>query len=67
MNLEKAIKVLKNQYCMTTNHVLDDNNKELKEAITTVLSELENRYYKGYQNGFKQAKFDCEMDKLDGR
>ena len=37
------------------------------EVIDTVLAELDTRYNKGYQDGFKQAKFDCEMDKLDGR
>jgi hypothetical protein len=39
---------------------LTQENKELKQA-------LDERYNKGYQDGFKQAKFDCEMDKLDGR
>lgn len=36
----------------------------LEKAIKTALDE---RYNKGYQDGFKQAKFDCKMDKLDGR
>ena len=25
---------------------------------------MDKQYNKGYQDGFKQAKFDCEMDKL---
>lgn len=51
------------------------------EAIDTVLrsynailtnynaleEDMDKQYNKGYQDGFKQAKFDCEMDKLDGR
>jgi hypothetical protein len=45
----------------------DDELIILKEAVDTVLSELNTMYNKGYQDGFKQAKFDCEMDKLDGR
>ena len=46
---------------------LDFYNKRFLRAIDTVLKELDERYQKGYQDGFKQAKFDCEMDKLDGR
>ena len=38
-----------------------------REAVSTVLTALDERYNKGYQDGFKQAKFDYEMDKLDGR
>ena len=46
---------------------LDFYNKRFLRAIDTVLSALDEKYNKGYQDGFKQAKFDCEMDKLDGR
>lgn len=42
-------------------------DKETIKAINVVLDGLDIRYNKGYQDGFKQAKFDCEMDKLDGR
>lgn len=42
----------------------DDELIILKEAVDTVLSELNTMYNKGYQDGFKQAKFDCEMDKV---
>lgn len=45
----------------------DVDASDVIEAIDTVLAELDTRYNKGYQDGFKQAKFDCEMDKLDGR
>ncbi len=33
-------------------------------SIDTVLKELDERYNKGYQDGFKQAKFEVEMDKI---
>ena len=42
-------------------------DKETIKAINVVLDGLDTRYNKGYQDGFKQVKFDCEMDKLDGR
>lgn len=42
-------------------------SKEDWGCVEVVLAELDTRYNKGYQDGFKQAKFDCEMDKLDGR
>ena len=47
---------------------LEQDNKSYKETIEKIdyLREKE-IYQKGYQDGFKQAKFDCEMDKLDGR
>lgn len=106
MNLEKAIKILKENRDVAKHRAdgLEKNkltdfldiqykiDKEDYEAIDTVLSALERlqkseedlmkktgkitcemslkldeRYNKGYQDGFKQAKFDCEMDKLDGR
>lgn len=75
MNLEKAIKVLKEISRACLNRVVNENISEISrklyeddiEAIDTVLKALDKRYQKGYQDGFKQAKFDCEMDKLDGR
>lgn len=60
MNLEEAIEVLKG--------LIEPQSYTLggydKEALRTVLKALDERYNKGYQDGFKQAKFDCEMDKL---
>ena len=41
--------------------------REDYEPIEVILTALDEKYNKGYQDGFKQAKFDCEMDKLDGR
>ena len=46
--------------------VLIERRKDI-EVIDTVLKELDERYQKGYQDGFKQAKYEVEMDKLDGR
>lgn len=65
MNLEKAIKVLKD--IRKGKLTLFTSITTIYEAIDTVLKALDERYNKGYQDGFKQAKFDCEMDKLDGR
>lgn len=65
MNLEKAIKVLKD--IRKGELTLFTSITTIYEAIDTVLKALDERYQKGYQDGFKQAKFDCEMDKLDGR
>ena len=81
MNLEKAIDILENviadevigTYCIEIQKTVEcSKNCEnedcfLQQAIDTVLKALDDRYQKGYQDGFKQAKFDCEMDKLDGR
>ena len=62
MELNEAIELLKsvrgNEYVATSDY---------ENALNTVLKALDERYNKGYQDGFKQAKFDCEMDKLDGR
>lgn len=70
MNLEEAIKKLKKFDCTLCPFIACEqceiNNSEVI-AIKTVLTALDERYQKGYQDGFKQAKFDCEMDKLDGR
>ena len=75
MNLEKAIKEVKEIKYSQLKCALSDELPEILrksflinvEAIDTVLKALDERYQKGYQDGFKQAKFDCEMDKLDGR
>ena len=65
MELQEAIAILK------AKRILFEDLKVVYRAIDTVLAELDIRYVKGYQegyqDGFKQAKFDCEMDKLDGR
>jgi hypothetical protein len=81
MNLQEAIDILENviadevigTYCIEIQKEVEcSKNCEnedcfLQQAIDTVLKALDERYNKGYQDGFKQAKFDCEMDKLDGR
>lgn len=61
MELPTAIKLL-NMYLEFNPH-----RHDLRTAIEVVLQELDTRYNKGYQDGFKQAKFEVEMDKLDGR
>lgn len=68
MKLEEAIREIK-LWTEAYKEVrfLDFYDKRYLRAIDTVLAELDTRYNKGYQDGFKQAKFDCEMDKLDGR
>lgn len=38
MELNEAIEALKNSWCMTTNHVLDDKNKKLKQAIQMIIT-----------------------------
>lgn len=71
MNLEKAIKICKKAFPKDLikgenmwHGYEDDELIILKEAVETILNELNTRYNKGYQDGVKQAKFDCEMDKL---
>ena len=67
---ENHIKTLEENNAILKRTGLDEVLKERRaefEAIDTVLKALDERYQKGYQDGFKQAKFDCEMDKLDGR
>ncbi len=63
MNLEKAIEILK----YSEADILENCGFQVVSAIDTIVKDLDKRYQKGYQDGFKQAKFDCEMDKLDGR
>jgi len=36
--LDKAIEVIKNDWLFTTDHVLGDNNKKLKEAINILIN-----------------------------
>ena len=43
MDLDEAIKIIKNSYVMSTKHCLDDENIQLKQAIETVLQELEDK------------------------
>ena len=61
MTISTASKLL-NMYLEFNPH-----RHDLGTAINVVLKELDTRYSKGYQDGFKQAKFEVEMDKLDGR
>lgn len=79
MNIEKAIEILKDND--NVNDILENCGCKVMSAIDTVLrsynailtnynaleEDMDKQYNKGYQDGFKQAKFDCEMDKLDGR
>lgn len=75
MNLEEAIEILKEH--IRVDRIFREHKKEKSDfdefcegqciAIDIILKALDERYNKGYQDGFKQAKFDCEMDKLDGR
>lgn len=82
MSLEKAIKELKNicafkEEIEALNVVLSELDRLQKSEEDLMIKagkiacemslKLDERYNKGYQDGFKQAKFDCEMDKLDGR
>ena len=57
---EYAIDVIKNHSRKLVKNFTETDliNREL-----TIFNE---GYKKGYKDGFKQAKFDCEMDKLDG-
>lgn len=66
MKLKEAVEFLRD-YADWVGKLNRNYPDTMGEAIDTVLAELDTRYNKGYQDGFKQAKFDCEMDKLDGR
>lgn len=80
MELNEAIEFLK-EYAEWVNRLNTQNPDTMGVAIDTVLrsynailtnhkaleEDMDKQYNKGYQDGFKQAKFDCEMDKLDGR
>lgn len=68
MNLEEAIDEL--EELKRTIKTAFWNEKYIDKniiAIDTVLKALDERYNKGYADGYERAKFDCEMDKLDGR
>lgn len=71
MNLEEAIKRLKPFINDCENNCPSETCESCYicyyevQAIKTIIDALDERYQKGYQDGFKQAKFDCEMDKLD--
>lgn len=68
--MQKAIDtVLKELHTLQMNYKLLEEKFDgsAEEKVDKLTEELETRYNKGYQDGFKQAKFDCEMDKLDGR
>ena len=68
--LQQAIDtVLKELHTLQINYKLLEEKFDgsAEEKVDKLTEELKTRYQKGYQDGFKQAKFDCEMDKLDGR
>ena len=68
--LQQAIDtVLKELHTLQMNYKLLEEKFDgsAEEKVDKLTEELETIYNKGYQDGFKQAKFDCEMDKLDGR
>lgn len=64
---EKNIKILEENNAILKNtnfyEVLGERRADY-EAIDTVLKALDERYNKGYQDGFKQAKYEVDMDKL---
>lgn len=55
MNINKAKEIINICYIMSTEHPLDDDNKKLKEAIQTILNELE-RKEKKIKNLNKEAQ-----------
>lgn len=62
--------MLENKFDGSAEEKVEDltyNVNKLAQETDKLKEELKARYQKGYQDGFKQAKFDCEMDKLDGR
>lgn len=58
MELNTAIKLMK------TYLRLNDYRHDFKTAIETVLKGLDDRYSKGFADGYKQGKFDVEMDNM---
>ena len=58
MTISTASKLL-NMYLEFNPH-----RHDLGTAINVVLQELDKSYNKGYQDGFKQAKYEVEMDKI---
>lgn len=55
MDIEEAKKIIKNDCLFTTEHELDNNNISLKQAIETILVELENKEkYEQMWNELKQ-------------
>lgn len=62
MELNKAIDILKAYRVGGYGTLMDI--RVMFEAIDVVLQELDTRYNKGYQDGFKQAEFEVEMDKM---
>lgn len=70
MNLEKAIKLLKSLKSSRWFEYAGDRGKKIlsdeeDNAIDTVLTALDERYNKGYQDGFKQAKSELKQVKSD--
>lgn len=71
MEEQEAIKILKNCWAMNTNHVLDEQNKKLKQAIETLLetnSDLHksvDQIYSDYQDvGLKMFQYSETLDKV---
>lgn len=64
MELQEAIEYLKD-YANWVRRLNREYPDAIGVAIDTVLAELDKRYYKGYQDGYKQAKYEVEIDKLN--
>ena len=68
-DIEVIDTVLKELHTLQMNYKLleekfDGSAEEKVDKLTTALDE---RYQKGYRDGFIQAKYECYTDKLDGR
>lgn len=65
----KELEILKkeNDTLWEENIKLKQLNIAYKLRINDFAIDIHKAHAEGYQDGFKQAKFDCEMDKLDGR
>lgn len=61
MRTEEVIELLR----FYSEHIDDYYKKGMKSAINQLEAEINSLYQKGYQDGFKQAKFDIEMDKIN--
>jgi len=61
MRTEEVIELLR----FYSEHIGDYYEQGMKSAINQIEVALNNLYQKGYQDGFRQAKFDIEMDKIN--
>ena len=61
MRVEDIVELLR----FYSNNIGDYYKQGMKSAINQLEVEMNSLYQKGYQDGFKQAKFDIEMDKIN--